>query len=240
MPIIWAVISVIALATFVGWTKKQDSFEFQPALHIDDRRAAKARVFLFPGMPGTSSQWTEQPQRELRELLLQNEIEVISLAVPLASPGNFVKGQAYRDGFSNYVRQTLGKVDHAHGRKGRTIVGGISYGGLHAMMAAALFPSDFTEWFASFPVVKLSALSGYAHLGEVKAFDPAQFSTALGQRRGLLMWGTSDSTVGWTATKEFFGKLDRNLVTGIEYPDVPHQTSKEQVAEIVRWVGRTQ
>lgn len=202
---------------------------FNPLFHGEYRIVNSApgpRVYLFSGFPGDKTQWSQEPQISLSNSLDAAGYQVVLLAVPVAMPELFVSyGKVYRLEFESYVRSTIEKIDAEYGHR-KSFVGGISYGGLHAIMASHMFDG----WFAHLPVVRLDALTEMRCIGDVSSFNP-QFETITG--RGRLSCGSSDTRVNGSLTKSLKVGAD---VDRVEYPGLDHETKPEAISDIIVWL----
>jgi hypothetical protein len=186
------------------------------------------RVYLFPGLDvNVSADFGSGPLKEMVDRLRGWGADVVLLPLPAPRACMFADGGArYRERFAAAVfAMTDGSREN--------IVGGVSYGGLHAMMAAAT--SDrFAGWFALLPVTRLDALAEFPGL-DVPQFNPLNETAALGLLPGFLEWGTADDRVNWHLTSQLADHLKN--VRKTEYPGHAHETTQQNIDDLMAWIS---
>lgn len=193
------------------------------------------RVYLFPGLDvNVSADFGEGPLKEMvNRLRAGADVVLVPLPVPTACIFDH-GGERYRQRFTATLRALVIAMDAAHGAR-LNIAGGVSYGGLHAMMAAATV-DRFSGWFAMLPVVRLDALAEFPDL-DVPRFNPLNEAAALSRLPGFLTWGTADDRVNWHLTAQLADRIMGENIHVIEYPSQPHETRPHNIADLMEWIS---
>lgn len=192
------------------------------------------RLLLFPGMPAAVTNYDAPPFNTLTDQLTAMGVEITVPALPPPKPCLFSDGgHGYADAFKRRLLQLTQDADHARGRPRVVLAGGISYGGLHAMMAYAL-ADTFAGWFASLPVVSLTDLTEFKELGAVPAFDPRLQPRLIGSH-GMLAWATEDERVNFRQSEALYKQIRSEKVTAFVQSG-GHTTTPQTIDDIVAWV----
>jgi hypothetical protein len=162
-----------------------------------------------------------------------DEVALLPLPVPMTCffPNG---GWQYREQFAVALNLMMNAIESAHGPAAKNIVGGVSYGGLHSMMAIVT-TGRFLGWFAHVPVTRIDALSEFPGVGDVKRFNPFFDIPSLTSTTGFISWGTADTRVNGALTKTLSQSLGAG-VTKIEYVGQDHSTNAQNVVDMVGWV----
>lgn len=193
------------------------------------------RLYLWPGLNNDVAQWTSGNAKVLVDSFRAAGDAVVLANLPAPQSCMFVNGGfQYRDKFIASINTIMNAVEAAHGPAGLNIAGGISFGGLHSMMASVI-SGRFAAWFAHLPVTRIDALQEFPSVGDVKAFNPQQEVSALKMTSGLVTWGTLDTRVNGTLIKAIADQLP-DRVSKIEYVQ-GHETKTQNVADIAAWVN---
>lgn len=181
-----------------------DNFMYQnPAVPFNGHRLILIHGALYPGANHDNAMMNVPAYKGLVDSLANRGWQVVEFDLPSQPIQNqwADSGKAYRNAFLSKVRQaetwaseTYGKADYS--------VGGISYGGLHALIAAEYLP-EFTHYFAVLPVMKIGVLSEFTGR-EAPEFDATLRYLNLAEKRGYLAWNTSDERVGYQHTKNLY------------------------------------
>jgi hypothetical protein len=165
--------------------------------------------------------------------------DVVVLDVPLPKPCWFADGGAkYRTVYLRALDSVLSDATVKHGARAKTLITGISYGGLHAMMGYALRPGEFVGWQAGFSVTKLDALTELKSIGEVAGFDPFNQIERLQGSTGYLTWGSEDMRVDHRETEKLYALIRSPRIVGIDYQGETHETTMPMVSDILRDADR--
>jgi len=115
-------------------------------------------------------------------------------------------GKAYARAYISKLNQVVKWSEKFLGHANNYFIGGVSFGGLHALYGAEHFPV-FKKYFALLPVIKLNALDEFSHYQNVSDFDPADTYRKLEYADGFLFWNTSDTKVDYLLTQELYVNL---------------------------------
>jgi pimeloyl-ACP methyl ester carboxylesterase len=115
-------------------------------------------------------------------------------------------GKAYVRAYESKLHQVVKWSEKFLGHADNYFIGGVSFGGLHALYGAEHFPV-FKKYFALLPVIKLNASHEFSHYQSVPDFDPAETYTKLKNTDGFLFWNKSDTRVDYRLTHELYVKL---------------------------------
>lgn len=196
------------------------------------------RAYLYYGLnSGGIDQWSTPPLSDLVSglRLAGDEVVLASEAEPQVNLCAYTNGGwQMREMFNASLNTLLDTIEAAHG-PATNIIGGISFGGLHAMMGSAS-NGRFSAWFAHVPVTRLDALTEFAGVGEVARFNPFHDVGALALKTGYISWGTADTRVDWTLTKALADLLP-STVTKKEWTGQAHTTTSANVTDMLNWVG---
>lgn len=191
------------------------------------------RVILIPGMDGSAKNFLSSPLfRDLADGYQKLGADVLVLNTPIPRPCWFSDGgTAYRAGFIRELDDITTDAERRHGQR-RTLLVGISYGGLHAMMGYALRP--FAGWQAGMSVTKLAALEELKSVGEVPLFDPFPLAWELKKGPGFITWGGRDSRVDHLLAERLFSRVRSATVRGKGYAWLGHETTPLSVSDLLK------
>jgi hypothetical protein len=196
------------------------------------------RVYLYYGLnSGGLSMWSNAPYSTMVANFRADGHSVVlaSEAEPQVAPCRFTNGGGqYREAFNSAINTMMNTVESTYGAADTNIIGGVSFGGLHAMMGATI-SGRFAAWFAHVPVVRIDALTEFSSVGDVKKFNPQYEVVGLSAKPGLLTWGTTDARVNYLLTIDLANQLPET-VEKIGYAGMGHTTTSQSVADIRAWV----
>jgi peptidoglycan/LPS O-acetylase OafA/YrhL len=191
------------------------------------------RVILIPGMDGSAANFLAIPLfRKWADGLAAMGADVVVLNTPIP------KACWFKDGGTKYQALFLQELDDvtaaasaAHGRAAHTMIAGVSYGGIHAMMGYAARPRAFVGWEASLSVTKLAALEELQDAGPVPAFDPFAEMAVLKGSQGYLTWGGKDLRVDHRLAEALYRAIRSPAVVGKGYAWLGHETTALTVSD---------
>jgi hypothetical protein len=190
----------------------------------------RGRVYLFGSLNILSGP-------DLTAELVARGIQVVTLAIPRIDPDLYVEaGAPYRRSFATAVASVKVRVEAASGAS-RSLIGGGSIGGLHALMGYALV-YGFDGWFASMPVTRLTALAEFFGRPEPSQFDPFHEMARLKNSNGLMTWGTADTRVDWRLSRQLWDAIGSPHTVHVEYAGKAHDTTPEQIVDLLNWIDR--
>lgn len=182
--------------------------------------------------------WTDTgpPKDLLNGLLAAGDEAVLFTGVPDGVSCFFTNGGwQYRTQFIAMLNAVKQSVEAVHGTATKNLVGGISYGGLHAMMSAAT-TGWFKAWFAHVPVTYINALTEYSSVGNVPQFNPFYDVSALKNTTGWISWGTADTRTNYLLTQQLAWRMGSS-VTKMGYTGETHDTTEQNVTDILSWAS---
>lgn len=190
------------------------------------------RVILIPGMDGSAKNFLSTPIfHDLADGYRKVGADVVILNTPIPRPCWFSDGGAvYRAAFLHELDDVVSDADRRHGAR-RTLIAGISYGGLHAMIGYALRP--FAGWQAGGSVTKMAALEELRSVGDVPAFDPFPLAAQIKRGPGYITWGGKDGRVDQRLTEQLFAQIRSPAVVGKGYPWLGHETDPKTVRDLL-------
>ena len=204
-------------------------------------RNAPARVILLHGLDGTPQTMLTQPYVQLVRMLARRYQVIIpdepfDLATVQANGaqawfGHYGTGSGYRIMWLQQFRRVVAWADRRYGQK-RLMVAGISWGGMHAMLAAC-YDHDVAAYAVSSPVVDPDQLTEFS-TDALTALNPNLNGCAprLNALPGFVGWGDADTRVG-DAPVESFLAADRR-VRSCRYHDLGHTSDTLTETNMVR------
>lgn len=208
------------------------AFTFNPATGTPSGR----RHYLFHGLNSDASYWSAAPFTALISGLAAQGDESVLFNLPIAATCFYTNGGwQYRDQFNAMVNAVMNAVELVHGPAAKNVVGGVSYGGLHAMLATSI-NGRFAAWWAHMTVTRVDALTELSGVGDAVRFNPQFEVERLAMKKGYISWGTADTRVNWTLTKAIADQLP-GIVTKHEYAGLDHTTNTQGVSDILAYAG---
>lgn len=189
------------------------------------------RVYLIHGLGGHGHSFeSSDTLRALKYGLVNNGYQVVTFTLPQPSREMFEDGGLeYRETYGRFVKLIDIYVGSKHGRAGKIIYGGVSFGGLHAFMAVAL-SKKVAGYFAIVPVTDPSALTEFAGLN-TDHFNPLLELDKISSRPGFIIYGDSDARVNSGLTVRLIHGLSINNAN-LRFEEVRNH-GHETTAEIV-------
>lgn len=190
------------------------------------------RVILIPGMDGTAKAFLSIPLfRDLADGYRKLGADVVVLNTPIPRPCWFSDGgAAYRAALLRELDDVVADADRRHGPR-RTLIAGISYGGLHAMVGFAT--RHFDGWQAGMSVTKLAALEELRTVGDVPDFDPFPLAAQIKRGPGYITWGGKDERVDHRQAERLFQLVRSQTVAGKGYAWLGHETNSLTVSDLL-------
>lgn len=197
--------------------------------------ATNRRVILIHGLGGSGVDWNFGVHKLTTDGLISDGAQVIVFDLPKLKSSAFVDGGLqYRTNYKNFLDWLVEDTNTKFGVAAELILGGVSYGGLHAFMGAAI-TTHFDKYFASLPVTHLNALIEYSSVS-APYFNPFNEVVTLSSKPGMVHWGSLDSRVNYLYTVELVNLIGPNTV-GVEHSGLDHTSVPEIAASLVDWVA---
>jgi predicted esterase len=232
---------ILSLLILVGCSKKESvpalQFDTSYTLYSPTIASNGKRVYLIHGsLKYSRAQWEHPVFKPFVDNLVASGYEVITFDLPHFYSDYFYDGGLnYRVGFQNQLRTIISNVETDHGVMD-SIVGGFSFGGLHAMIAMSDISDIFQAYFAILPVVEISYLTELKGMAS-SHFRPINEVSILETKPGLISWGTLDNRVNYQYSKDLVNIMNPVTTTGIEYVGLDHTTSPEVVQDTIDWIN---
>lgn len=197
--------------------------------------ASGIRVFLIPGMDGSAKNFLSiSTFRDWARGLADMGADVVVLNTPIPRPCWFSDGgTSYRAAYLHELDDVVAEAAARHGTAQRSLISGVSYGGIHALIGYAARPGLFVGWEAAMTVTKLSALEELGAVGEVAAFDPFNEVAWLQPASGFITWGGRDMRVDHWQTQRLNRLIKSPGIVAIGYPELGHQTTPQTVKDLL-------
>jgi hypothetical protein len=198
----------------------------------------KARLYLAHGYGGDLTTFENEPFNSWRQQLQQQGIEVVTYNLPKQDAANFKSEKAgvYRAFYQSLLKRMTESIDAKYGKCAVNISGGVSFGGLHAMMNVALHPGYFQSWMAIKPVTDYTALT------ELKKTDSSKFSPfnethALVKLPGFIVFGDNDERVNFRLTENLVEKIGNRGLTWVSMSGEDHATTQADLDNASQWIA---
>lgn len=200
------------------------------------------RVLLIHGMTTDHIQWCHDEPSGLVDHMWREGWQIIMIDLP-ATKGNSwqplydLLTPTYRGNFQHTVDTVFAYADTNLHPVTETIVGGISWGGLHALMTAAVEPS-VSAYFTFIPVVDIIALHGFENYG-LSNFAPANEIPYLATKKAFVYWGDADAVVDSNIQTSFVTTLQNypnTIVEAHKQAGLGHALNDEMFNEAKVWV----
>lgn len=143
-------------------------------------------------------------------------------------------GLEYRAFFKNQMESIVAEVESNRGQL-ENIVGGVSMGGLHAMMAIADMPEKFTAFFAVHPVIELNALSELSQMTS-EHFNPKNEVSVLETKKSYIARSDRDEVVNEQHIVDMIGMLNNQDLDTEVFNGVNHRTTYEIMSSVANWL----
>lgn len=237
MRLIWGIpLAVVAIsAGLFFWLKPRPvdpcPIEFGDAYSVTDATAQqRGRVYIFGSLNILSG-------ASLTDELTKRGFQVVSIAIPQIAPCLYRgDGFEYSATVAKALRSVVSNVEGKYG-PAKSIIGGGSIGGIHAMIGYALVPR-FSGWFASMSVTKMTALKEFKGISNPSFFDPFFQVTNLKSSTGFMTWGTADTRVDYKLSQELYAEIKSPSIAFVEYEGMEHDTTDRQIADLVGWIDK--
>jgi pimeloyl-ACP methyl ester carboxylesterase len=189
-------ILALTLLLLTGCARKQSEVKFDQANYAYDNMAVPQlgkRLIFLHGLRLDHNYLVNTPgYRVVIDNLVANGWQVVLFDLPYAKPEMFADGgKTYRAAYQAKLNQAIDWAETNVGHCTVNTIGGESYGGLHALMGAAM-DSRFSGYMADIPVTKIEVLKEFDG-ATAPSFNPLNESITA---RGFVSFGTNDGVVG--------------------------------------------
>lgn len=182
------------------------------------------RLVVIHGMNGVHENlWNNEPYASMMHALQDSGYEITMFDNPQFNPRFFEdKGALYQILFLERMNKALRQGDNCFGHRVTiTVTIGVSFGGLHSMVAAKNIP-EITAFAALIPVVRLNNLN-IPSVADFSLIDNTSFNSDLELEKykhkpGFISWSDNDETVNYRLAASLYQSM---LVAN---QNVAHQT----------------
>jgi dienelactone hydrolase len=246
-----SILTLIVAGLLISCSKEKESPAFLPevqtiessagTLWILGKSEAKKRALLIHGLTTDHTQYFSFPPAYIPDYLWRNGWQIIF--IDLQHTRDYIKlKEILTPQYRDYWQERLSKIyafsEARFGKSEKFVVGGISWGGLHSLMAAALLP-QISAYFALIPVVDISLLDSFAEI-HLQNFSPSMELDKLKQVPGYLAWGGRDAVVNPSAVDKFASQIKESgaRVELHRYNDIPHDTPEGLISDLNLWLEK--
>lgn len=231
----------IALLSACAKVDKRESYFKDTSYELfEPTTALKARLYLIHGLRSSKSLWHSEPFATFVTELQAKGMQVITFSLPYATQEMFLDGgQAYGSDYQRFLLTLSETVNTEHGLAPHTFIGGISFGGLHAMMGISLLPDEFEAYFAHLPVTSVQALAEFP-LYPNDRFSPFAHEELLASKPGRIAWGNQDMRVDYRLTQRLAEEINSYHPTAVEFVEIAgisHTSRPQDLTDIANWIG---
>lgn len=192
------------------------------------------RIYMTYGFGGNVTAYEANPFAPWLQAMIQTCAQVIVFSQPAQNQIiNFQSGGAeWAKAYSEYLPKLVAEIDKKFGRSRVNIIGGVSFGGLHALMGAIQHPEIFKAFFALKPV------TDWQQLIELKAmpsqhFNPLKQPSRLGQMRGYISYDLSDDRVNGALTQQLLQLIGSPSVFGQQFNNSGHTSTPDNLMPMI-------
>lgn len=190
------------------------------------------RLIFLHGIDGSHRDIITVPgYKALVDSLMNSGWQVIAFDLPKSRPTTFDDGgESYRAKYASKLKQAIQWADTNVGVAHVNVIGGISFGGLHALMGAAIEPA-INGYFADVPMTKVEAFSSrWTHS---PAFSPFYQIQRLSSIPGHFDYGDRDQVVGYQHTIELASLIGPSAIIR-NNPGMGH--SEHDLTHVAQWI----
>jgi hypothetical protein len=178
------------------------------------------RLVYLHGLRGNHNDLLKEPAHgKLATDLVASGWQVVMFDLP------FTEGKFFSDGGAAYrkkIQEAMRDVDARSGVSSVNVIGGISFGGLHAFIGTADGP-EFSGYFAILPIIYINSLVEFYGTA-VPILNPLADVTHLSNRPGFVVWGSQDERINFRNTEALFNLLVKGNapIKGLSYRGGEH------------------
>lgn len=190
------------------------------------------RLYITHGFGGDKSVYDNYPFNVFFKNITDKCYQIISYDLPHGDFNEHFRNQGlnYRVSFTEYLLKLKSEVDSKYGSVGYNVVGGVSFGGFHALMSVEL-TDIFDAYFALKPVTDYTALVELANADSTQ-FNPFNDSLQLNKIPGLIIYGTRDERVNYRLTERLKSTVTARFIS----LDEGHESNDANLLLISDWL----
>lgn len=197
------------------------------------------RVYLFHGLGNSWEQWSTPIYSSFVYALVNQGYDVIMINIDYAKQTQYLytmlkdySDVLYSDWIARIIRIKT-SIEYQYGDANTNVVVGVSFGGLHALLAATTH--KFDKYIALLPVIRMQALDEFTDTNPIY-FNADTYTRKLRREIGYIGYGTADTRVDYTLTERFICKLKRDKVAYTEHVDHGHAASYALFDAALNWL----
>lgn len=205
-----------------------------PFVNKEVHQVGKRLVYLH-GIDGTHIDLVNfKEYKTVIDILTDAGWQVITIDIPKVDEHMFDDGGvSYRKKYKAKLIQTIEWSEKNVGHADVNIIGGISWGGLHSLVGAAINDS-FVGYFADIPVTIPETLGhGFKPSPSFNPFNEEN----LVNKTGFFDYGELDTATNWKLTVQLINKMNKSMVTYEDFPKMGHEV--HDLTKIAEWVLRS-
>ena len=198
------------------------------------------RIYITHGFGGSKEVYDTDPFIQFFNNLTAACFELISYDLPY---GDFKvhftqSGLIDKNNFKAYIANLKTEIESSRGTVSTNLAGGVSFGGLHAMMTIELTDGLFDGFFALKPVTDYTALTELSELSSAH-FNVFNQYQKLGQSRGYIVYGSQDDRVDWLKTDYLKYRLQADGLNGVDFDLLTegHSSNDTNLNMIYNWIN---
>lgn len=170
----------------------------------------------------------------LKHGIIEKGYQVITFDCPQVDKNSFIdKGSSYRSNYIKYLNWLVETTDQESGMAIEKIIGGISFGGLHTLIAMEEL-NYFDRYFTVIGVIDPTILDRFKNL-DMSNFSAINSSEHLLGKKGIMVWGDSDSATNPELSRTLYSQLSETVI-GIEVSNNVHEVLQEHVSSVLNWL----
>lgn len=193
------------------------------------------RVIYIHYYNGSANQMNGEYFGVLKQGMISKGYQVVSFDCPKVDELSFIDGgKLYTKNYLEYLDWLIPDLEQNHGPTNELVIGGVSFGGLHTLVAVANRAHYFTRYFTVVSVVDLTVLQPYKGQN-VDTFTALGIAPKLANTPGLMAWGGADTFVDFRLNKALADEIGP-MVLGVEIPGYWHEVEQPQVDTVLNWL----
>jgi pimeloyl-ACP methyl ester carboxylesterase len=196
----------------------------------------KKRIYMTYGFGSDLSNYESGEFKPWLDALNQTCHQVIVFSQPSQSTDNLKDGGlAWSIAYNSYLGKLYDEVNLKYGLVHTNIIGGVSFGGLHALMGAILRPDLFQVFFALKPVTDFQQLGELATIQDVY-FNPLKNINSLRYLKGYISYDLSDNRVNGSLAQMLLQNIGSPTIYGQQFFNSGHNSNANNLMPSILWL----
>jgi pimeloyl-ACP methyl ester carboxylesterase len=203
--------------------------------YLVDGENKKGRVFYIHYINASAKAMDEGYFGEIKKAIIAKGYQVVTFDCPSVFEDSFKdKGAVYKQNYLRFMKWMVQDAIDKHGPAKETIVGGVSFGGLHTLVAVANLPELFNRFFTVVSVIDPNKLNQF-HRIDVSLFSAKNSAEKLKGKKALMIYGEIDEIVGPKLNPEMCEALKPDS-TCVGIPGSGHDVQQPHVDAVKNWL----